>query len=131
MTELLIWRDEYLIGVEELDYEHKDMFGRLNELHEELQQYDNRDNIERCLGEIYSRYLSHFALEEHYMLNNDIPNYREHKKEHDEFLEDLMNRIDSFVASPDLDFGDELAELLQSWTVRHLTGSDREIIKSE
>ncbi|MCZ6870223.1 MAG: hypothetical protein O7G84_12035 [Gammaproteobacteria bacterium] len=37
---LFQWDDAYLIGVDELDFEHKDLFARLNELHEDLVRHE-------------------------------------------------------------------------------------------
>ncbi|MBV41063.1 MAG: hypothetical protein CMM23_20810 [Rhodospirillaceae bacterium] len=54
MTQQLIWRDDYLIGVEKLDWEHQDLFERLNELHDVLSDSDDPAAIEACLGEIHA-----------------------------------------------------------------------------
>ena len=125
---LLAWNDEYLIGVEELDYEHKDLFIRLNELHEELIQHEAGDKIEYCLGEIHSRFAAHFALEENFMRESKSHNYKRHKQEHDAFLEDLIDIINNYMDSPDLTEGEELVDFLQSWIINHITTSDREMI---
>ena len=124
----LEWSDEYLIGVGELDYEHKDLFIRLNELHEELIQHEDKDEIERCLGEIYARLSAHFALEENFMRKSKSLNYVRHKQEHDAFLEDFIDIINDFRVSPELSEGGELAEFLQYWILNHIITSDREMV---
>ena len=70
---LLKWDDSFLIGIEELDHEHKLLLDDINSLHEQLAQYGKISEIEKCLGEIYTRMHAHFALEEHVM--------KEHKYE--------------------------------------------------
>ena len=124
---LIEWRDEYLIGVEELDYEHRDLFNRLNELHEELAHHDEKGEIEDCLGEIYVRVVAHFALEERFMLDNNFKNYAHHKKEHDDFLEVIVDLIEKFRTDPELSYGDELEEQLQHWIINHIITSDQEL----
>jgi hemerythrin len=128
MTKPLIeWRDEFLIGVEELDYEHRDLINRLNELHEELANHNEKGEIEGCLGEIHTRVVAHFALEEHFMLDNNFTGYAHHKKEHDDFLEVIVDLIDKFRTDPELSYGHELEEQLQHWIVNHITTSDQEL----
>jgi hemerythrin len=124
---LLDWSDEYLIGVEELDYEHRGLFNRLNELHEELAHHDEKAKIEDCLGEIHVRVEAHFALEEHFMLDNNFKNYSRHKKEHDEFLAVIVDLTEKFRTNPELSYGDELEEQLQHWIVNHILTSDQEL----
>lgn len=124
---LIEWRDEYLIGVEELDYEHRDLINRLNELHEELAHHDEKRNIEDCLGEIHVRVVAHFALEERFMLDNKFKNYAHHKKEHDDFLEVIVDFIEKFRTNPELSYGDELEKQLQHWIVNHIITSDQEL----
>ncbi|MDH3513188.1 MAG: hemerythrin-like metal-binding protein, partial [Gammaproteobacteria bacterium] len=66
MTNTLFkWDDSFLIGIEELDYEHKVLIDDINRLNEELSGSDERSEITKCLGDIYARMQAHFALEEH------------------------------------------------------------------
>jgi hemerythrin len=128
MTSALIeWRDEYLIGVEELDHEHKDLIKRLNDLHDELANCDEKAEVEYCLAEIHIRVAAHFALEERYMSETKFKNYTEHKKEHDDFLEIIVDLIEKFRSDPELSYGTELEKQLQHWIVYHIVASDHEL----
>ncbi|MCK5433377.1 MAG: hypothetical protein KAJ03_11570, partial [Gammaproteobacteria bacterium] len=93
---LFDWSDDYLIGIDELDYEHRDLINRLNELHGELAHHDEKGKIEDCLREIQVRVVAHFALEEHFMLENNFNNYAPHKEEHDNFLALIADLIEKF-----------------------------------
>lgn len=124
---LLEWSDEYLIGVDELDFEHKDLFYRLNELHTELARPNDWAKIEHCLGEIYARVLAHFALEERFMRGTNHPNYEQHKREHDNFLEVIVDIIEAFRANPELGYGGALEVQLEQWIINHITTSDQEL----
>ena len=128
---LFEWSDEYLIGIEELDYEHRDLINRLNELHGELTHYDEKGKIEDCLREIQIRVVAHFALEEHFMLDNNYKNYAPHKKEHDDFLAVVADFIDKFLTDPGLSYGDELEKQLQYWIVNHILTSDQKLAKAQ
>jgi len=128
---LFDWSDDYLIGIDELDYEHRDLINRLNELHGELAHHDEKGKIEDCLREIQVRVVAHFALEEHFMLDNNYKNYAPHKKEHDDFLTVVADFIDKFLTDPGLSYGDELAEQLQHWIINHILTSDQALATAQ
>jgi len=128
---LIEWNDEFLIGVKELDYEHRDLINRLNELHGKLAHYDEKGKIEDCLREIQVRVVAHFALEEHFMLENNFENYVSHKEEHDNFLVVIGDLIEKFLTDPELSYGDELEEQLQHWIVNHILTSDQELASAK
>ena len=47
MTNAIIeWDDSFLIGIEELDYEHKVLINDINRLHLELARQDKKSEIE-------------------------------------------------------------------------------------
>ena len=128
MAEVFLqWRDDYLIGVEELDFEHRDLFARLNELHEELAHDADRARIENGLGEICARVAAHFALEEKFMRDTDFPKYSHHKKEHDDFLEVIVDYAEEIGSTEDITKRDELESELQHWIIDHVTTSDQEL----
>jgi len=125
---LLEWRDDYLVGVEELDFEHRDLFDRLNALHEELIGQDEGAKIERCLEEIHARVVAHFALEERFMRVSKSPNYEQHKKEHDDFLEVIAEIIEQLRGGGERGDRDALEAQLQHWIIDHITTSDQEMV---
>ncbi len=56
MTDTLFkWDESFLIGIEELDHEHKVLIDDINRLHEDLARNDEKSEIEKCLGDIYAR----------------------------------------------------------------------------
>ncbi len=124
---LLAWKDEYLIGVDELDYEHKDLFDRVNELYDELARRGDKAKIEDCLEELYARLEAHFALEERFMRDNHSPDYARHKKEHDSFLDAMVEAVEDFHKRSDLGQTDTLMAEVKRWVVDHIVTSDKEM----
>lgn len=120
----LEWTEEYRLGVEMLDYEHQDLFARLNELNAELSRHDERETIEACLGEIYARMQAHFALEERFMLEQKFPDYAAHKKEHDELLDEFMEFMMRFELDATLTYDEAEQATLKHWVVDHVRTSD-------
>ncbi len=124
---LLKWDDSYLIGIEELDFEHKKLIEDINILHQELAEHGEKSNIERCLGEIFARMQAHFALEEHVMVANNYPSYDEHKREHDNLIESYTESMLNFMNSSGTDSAYLVENELNRWIVDHILTSDKKM----
>jgi hemerythrin len=128
MTDTLFrWDDSFLIGIEELDHEHKVLIDDINKLNEELAGSDERSEITKCLGDIYARMQAHFALEEHVMKENKYQFFDEHKREHDELLEDYTECMMRFLNGASISSGNPIEECLKQWVVDHITTSDKKM----
>lgn len=128
MTDTLLeWDDAFLIGIEELDYEHKALIEDINRLHGELARHDERSKIEACLGDISARMQAHFALEEHVMKEHDYRFFDEHKREHDELLDRYTDSMLRFLNNPDASDTRPIEATLEHWIVDHIVSSDKKM----
>ena len=128
MTETLIkWDDSFLIGIEELDFEHKSLIEDINLLHKELVEHDDKNSIERCLGDIFVRIQAHFALEEHAMKEHEYPYYDEHKREHNKLLDEYTRNMIRYLNDPASDLGHPIEDHLKLWIVGHILDSDKKM----
>jgi len=126
-TPLLKWDDSFLIGIEELDFEHKKLIEDINVLHKELAENDEKPNIERCLGDIFTRMQAHFALEEHVMAKHGYPSYDEHKREHEDLLESYTETMLNFMNASTTESGELVESELNHWIVDHILTSDKKM----
>ena len=131
MTEsLLEWRDDFLIGVEELDFEHMDLFRRLNELERGIAAEIGKARIDDDLDAIELRVEAHFALEEKFMRETRFPGFVAHKREHDKFLDEIRGLMDRFAEAHDPQVVRALFHELQRWIIHHVVESDLELAKA-
>ena len=61
---LIVWRDEFCVGVKSVDQEHYEMVELINGLDNAMAQDADCITVLRTLGEIYAKISAHFALEE-------------------------------------------------------------------
>lgn len=128
MTDTLFkWDDSFLIGIEELDHEHRVLIDDINRLHEELARSEERSEIAKCLGDIHARMQAHFALEEHVMKEHAYEFFDEHKREHDQLLEDYTECMMRFLNGESVSSDNPVEECLSHWVVDHLNTSDRKM----
>ncbi len=121
------WSPDFLIGIEELDFEHKKLIEGINLLHRELAEHDDMENIRNTLGDIHVRMQAHFALEEHLMLENDYPHYIEHKAEHNKLLDMLTEQMVKYGESPDSVDTQAIEDKLKHWIAFHIVNSDKKM----
>lgn len=121
------WDDSFLIGIEELDHEHKLLIDDINRLHRELARHDKKSEIEKRLGDIYARMQAHFALEERVMKENDYELYDMHKREHDELLDRYTEYMLQYLNQPGVFPSNRIQETLTNWIVNHIIESDKKM----
>ena len=122
------WSDSYLVGVEALDIEHKDLINRLNQLHNKFyRRQGDKSRMEDYLKEIHDRIHAHFSMEEDMMRDSDYPDFTQHKKEHDNFLGVIDNLIKKYQNSPDYSFSEVLEDILSEWIGNHIAASDHKL----
>ena len=124
---LFIWDDSFLIGIEELDHEHKVLIDDINRLHEELARHDEKSEIERCLGDIYARMQAHFALEEHLMKERGYEFFDEHKREHEALLNSYTEDMVQFLNDTGVSASTSIEDSLKHWIVDHILTSDKKM----
>ncbi len=119
--------EDCLIGVEEIDKDHQELFRIINDVEELLAndiKEDKYDAIVKLLQELQDYAEYHFRHEEEYMSKIGHPELELQKKQHAEFTT-KMHELDTIA-----DFGkqqdllDELMKYLVTWLFRHIIGSD-------
>ena len=126
---LIKWREEFSVGVVEVDYEHQELIELINKLHRDVQEGVTRKQVVEGLGEIYAQIASHFALEEKVMQETRYPAYREHKMDHEALLDDLRDIMDEVEDDGDFD-EKRLAIDLDRWFSEHFKIHDAKLHKS-
>ena len=120
---LLEWRDEYRIGIDEVDSEHKALIDMINGACTLIEPGASNDDLERALGEIYAVCTAHFALEEKDMRLRSYPRLLEHKEDHERLLDDIRDLMDYVAAHGVLD-RDTFSVRLSDWFGIHFRTHD-------
>jgi hemerythrin-like metal-binding protein len=101
------WKDTFSVGNEEIDSQHKGMFGLLNNLHELVQEGRSGKRIVEIIEEVRQYAKRHFTCEEALMTVCGYPQLNEHKKAHEEFV----SRIDQISKNAEKSEDDTAFEL--------------------
>ncbi len=125
---LIEWKDEFSVGVPDVDHEHQKLITLINDLHNAMSS-DSRDvTVMDFLGEIYAHVSAHFALEEKIMRERKYDQYAEHKAEHEALLDQLRDIMDNYEENAT--FSDEaFATVVEKWFTEHFRTRDARLHK--
>ncbi len=98
---LLQWKQEYSVGIESMDDEHREMIDLINSVYAKLDAKSDALQIETCLGDIFNTISMHFALEERIMRFHNYAEFGAHKEDHEDLLDQIRDLMDDFVNDPD------------------------------
>lgn len=123
---LITWRDEFSVGVDAVDHEHREMIGLINELDDAMGNDADHATVVAALGEIYARISAHFALEEKIMRDARYAGLAEHKQDHELLLDELLDVVDSVDSEGRYDRLD-LSSTLDRWFSDHFRNHDAKL----
>lgn len=123
---LIAWRDEFSVGVDAVDQEHREMIELIANLDDAMQQDMSHDSVVRGLGEIYARIALHFALEEKIMRDAAYPELVDHKQDHERLLDVLLDVIDDVDEAGGYDRA-SLSRTLEAWFSDHFRTHDAKL----
>lgn len=125
---MIKWKEDYIIGVDNIDEQHKKLFEIANKAYELLKNefyIDKYDRIVAILGELKDYTVYHFKSEEEYMASIGYKKLLSHKVEHDEFIKKI-NNIDFKSIDHNQDkYLLETLEFVVNWISSHILGKDK------
>jgi len=123
---LIMWREEFSVGVDAVDHEHREMIDLINSLDDAMEKNADHPAIVGTLGEIFARIAAHFALEEKVMRDARYSALESHKQDHEVLLDELLDIIDSVDADGRYDRAD-LSRTLDRWFSDHFRTHDAKL----
>jgi len=121
---LVSWTDEFSVGVDTIDSEHKRMLVLINEIDEVIQQGGAYEQFAPVLTDLIDHTNSHFAHEEKLLEENHCPDLEVHKKSHVRLREELT-RWQEKVAEARAEDMNEHMLFLRIWFPGHILNVDK------
>jgi hemerythrin len=122
------WKEEYVIGVELIDEQHKKLIEIANKVYELLKNdflTDKYDRIVEVIEELANYTVFHFNSEEEYMLSIGYKKFLSHKVEHDEFIDKInsfdLSKIDESQEKHLID----ILNFIITWIDEHIIQKDK------
>lgn len=120
----LRWDDSLLIGIDEIDEQHKQLFRLANELQEKLRAGDAKSQVDAAIRELITYIQTHFTAEERLMVEQDYPGLAEQQAQHRGFIQKIALFIKGAQNHNPLIARDILL-FLRTWYTAHISTTDR------
>jgi hemerythrin len=121
---LMQWNDALSVKVKEIDTQHKNLVGYLNDLHFAMSQGKGKEVLQSLLVRLVAYTQVHFAAEEKYMKQWSYPGYVAHKGEHEAFVKKVAEFQTKFEAGQ-VALSIEVVTFLKDWVANHIQGTDK------
>jgi hemerythrin len=123
----LEWRENLETGVEEIDLQHKELFGRINALLDACTKGQGREEVLKLLLFLDDYIRTHFDAEERLQKRFDYPGYLAHREQHNRFVrqvDELERQVGSEGATIGLVI--QTNRTMTEWLIEHISKVDRE-----
>ncbi len=125
---MFVWKKEFELGIPTIDQQHKTLLDIGNRISSLIQEHeegdDNYEDIFNVVEELKSYTIYHFDTEEELLVKHDYPDYDNHKKEHDDFINYIESVDLAAVDDAQKQFLTELLEKLIKWVFNHILNTD-------
>lgn len=123
MNKIAQWSDALVLGIPEIDGQHKGLLDMVNALWEAIVSKAETQKVEQILGELIHYTQAHFTAEEALMRVESYPRFREHRVEHQDFIKQVAAAQAGLAKGQFL--GLDLLHYLTDWLVKHIQGGDK------
>lgn len=113
----------HLVGVEEIDEQHRNLMYLVNRLSEGLKRDDSTQSILEVLDEFLVATTHHFDTESRYMTNYHYPEQRQHEIEHAQLVGEAQHFKEQFSQGREL----LVLQSLKDWLLGHIAYSDKKL----
>ncbi len=118
------WKEEYSVGIQEIDRQHKQLVSLLNKLFEAMKTGEGRNALSGILKDLVAYAGTHFAAEEKLMQANGYPDYPAHKEKHEKMGQRVQAYVEKFNAG-ELNTPIEISNFLKDWLAKHILQTDK------
>lgn len=118
------WSEDLSVGIAEIDGQHRQLIGILNDLIDAENQAKDIEAISAIISSMADYIDYHFGTEEKYMTRFQYKGLESHRKEHRIFI----RRVFDFRKQFSLDsqsLSKDMLTFLMDWLLHHIRGTDR------
>ena len=130
---MLQWKEEYEVGVAEIDEQHQKLIDIANRVYELMRNelaLDKYDQIVEILQELKEYTVYHFHFEEGLMQKAKYKKRFSHKLLHQEFLAQV-EAVDLSAVDEEQDaYLVKIMDFIANWLIDHIVGEDKKVGQS-
>ncbi len=125
--QLFRWDESFMVGIAEIDRQHKLLVDIVNELYYEANQKRGHEMLGRILAGLVEYTKTHFTYEEGLMAMHGYPDLEAHQAKHKKLVARVME-FQGRVTANDESVLEELLQFLKDWLAHHIQGTDKKYV---
>lgn len=122
-SQWFMFDSSHLLGVEEIDEQHRNLVYLVNRLSDALKRDDSSESVMEVLDELLVATTHHFDTESRYMTNYHYPQQNQHETEHSLLVNEAKRFKEQFSQGREL----LVLQSLKDWLLGHITYSDKKL----
>jgi hemerythrin len=128
-SSMMEWDDDFSIGIEAIDDQHKTLLQMANDLITSVLYHDKSQGLylQIIIRKLIVFVRHHLYTEEMLMKTTGYPSFSEHLEKHEEFLNNILNL--NKIKTGAYNEPEKLAGLLHDWTLSHIATMDNQFGK--
>lgn len=125
------WREEYNLGIADLDRQHREFFHLLNRISESSERGDiSREEVISLLAGLRDHVMEHLECEEEYFGSFEYPGAARHIDAHNHLRTRLADYFSRTVPrdANHAELAADMARFTKEWFEKHIIEMDRELV---
>jgi len=119
------WKQEYSVGIDSIDRQHKKLIGLINNLQAAVNYSTGAEFEREALDELVDYTRTHFSYEEGLMEQNGYPEFAAHRAEHELMISRVEQVLAEYQKNPDTAMQNAI-DFLRDWLINHINGTDKQ-----
>lgn len=124
MMEAIVFDGSLELGIKEIDDQHRQFVGYINETREAIERGERGVELIRILNKLLDYGVHHFTTEERLLEKWDYPEIDEHRRKHTETASQLFD-FDVRLLGDDPAASEAFVQFLSDWLINHIQKDDR------
>ena len=120
----IVWKDEYLVGHDELDTHHRRMFTIMNSLYHAMTTEEAKSQLTSLFQSALGYAHLHFQVEESVLRSAQYPHLTEQEKTHQAYVKKLTDLVQPFLGTPQ-SLSLDVLQFLKEWWFNHILKMDK------
>ena len=123
---LIEWSAELSVGIDSIDEQHKKLVNMINALNDAMILGQSNELLAKIFTGLAAYTQKHFAYEENLFAEYGYTDSEEHKRKHEELINQVVELKAKFLENPEGTISADLMLFLKRWLTNHIMRSDKE-----
>lgn len=121
---LMTWGEKYSLDVQDIDEQHKELFALFNKLDSSIEAGKEKEVLIKELNDLIDFTIIHFVAEEKMMKEFSYVGYLEHKRVHDELIDEARALKEKYDKDQ-VELSGNASSFLTTWLTDHIIDMDK------